>query len=141
MKNELTRPNDYDFFDEAMRDFFPAFYGGNRHSAPKYMRTDIKENDGNYLMEVEIPGVDKKDINVDLKDGYLTVSVNKSEKSDGDKKDNYIHRERSFSCSRSYYVGDVQKEDIKAKYENGVLNITVPKLEEKKPAQGLIAIE
>lgn len=140
MKNELTRPNDYDFFDEAMRDFFPAFYGG-RHSAPKYMRTDIKENGDNYLMEVEIPGVDKKDISVDLKDGYLTISVNKAEKSDGDRKSNYIHRERSFSCSRSYYVGDVQKEDIKAKYENGVLNVTVPKLEEKKPVQGLIAIE
>ena len=52
-----------------------------------------------------------------------------------------MHRERSFSCSRSYYVGDVQKEDIKAKYENGVLNVTVPKLEEKKPAKGLIEID
>ena len=140
MKNELTKPTDYDFFDEAMRDFFPAFYSGKRN-VQKYMRTDIKENEKDYLMEVEIPGADKKDIHVDLNDGYLTISVNKEEKKDGDKKDNYIHRERSFSCSRSYYVGDVKKEDIKSKYENGVLNVTVSKLEAKKPAQGLIEIE
>ena len=81
MKNELSRRNnysDYDFFDEAMHDFFPAFYGG-RH-AQKYMRTDIKENENDYLMEVEMPGLDKKDIHVDLKDGYLNISASKSEK-------------------------------------------------------------
>ena len=139
MKNELTRRNDYDFFDEAMHDFFPAFYGG-KHSQ-KYMRTDIKEDENNYLMEVEIPGADKKDIHVDLNDGYLNISVNKSEKSEGGKKDNYIHRERSFSCSRSYYVGDVKKEDIKAKYENGILNVTIPKEAEKKGAESRIEIE
>lgn len=139
MKNELTRHNDYDFFDEAMRDFFPAFYGG-KHSQ-KYMRTDIKENENNYLMEVEIPGADKKDIHIDLNDGYLNISVNKSEKTEGDKKDNYIHRERSFSCSRSYYVGDVKKEDIKAKYENGILNVTIPKEAEKKATESRIEIE
>ena len=135
MKNELTRRNDYDFFD----DFFPAFYGG-KHSQ-KYMRTDIKEDENSYLMEVEIPGADKKDIDVDLNDGYLNISVNKSEKSVGGKKDNYIHRERSFSCSRSYYVGDVKKEDIKAKYENGILNVTIPKAAEKKAAESRIEIE
>ena len=139
MKNELTRSNDYDFFDEAMHDFFPAFYG-SKHSQ-KYMRTDIKENENSYLMEVEIPGADKKDIHVDLNDGYLNISVNKSEKNDGGKKDNYIHRERSFSCSRSYYVGDVKKEDIKAKYENGILNVTIPKEAEKKATESRIEIE
>lgn len=139
MKNEISRRNDYDFFEEAMHDFFPAFYGG-RHSQ-KYMRTDIKEDENAYLMEVELPGMDKNDIHVDLKDGYLNISVNKSEKNDGGKKDNYIHRERSFSCSRSYYVGDIQKEDIKAKYENGILNITIPKETEKKATESRILIE
>lgn len=139
MKNELSRRNDFDFFDEAMHDFFPAFYGG-RH-AQKYMRTDIKENDDNYVMEVELPGLDKKDIHIDLKDGYLTISVNKDEHSDGNKKDNYIRRERSFSCSRSYYVGDVSKEEIKAKYENGMLNVTIPKEAAKKEEQHRIEIE
>ena len=139
MKNELTRRNDYDFFDEAMHDFFPAIYGG-KHSQ-KYMRTDIKEDENSYLMEVEIPGADKKDIHVDLNEGYLNISVNKSEKEEGGKKDNYIHRERSFSCSRSYYVGDVKKEDIKAKYENGILNVTIPKEAEKKATESRIEIE
>ena len=136
MKNEMTRRSDYDFFDEAMHDMFPAFYGG-KHSQ-KYMRTDIKENEDSYLMEVEIPGADKNDIHVDLKDGYLNISVSRSEKSDGGKKDNYIHRERSFSCSRSYYVGDIRKEDIKAKYENGILNVVIPKEVREKAENRLL---
>ena len=112
MKHDMTRRSDYDFFDEAMNSFFPAFYGGRQ--AQKYMRTDIKETDDAYLMEVEIPGADKKDIRLDLNDGYLNISVSKNEKEEGGKKDNYIRRERSYSCSRSYYVGDVAKEDVKA---------------------------
>ena len=145
MKNELTRYNDryndYDFFEEAMRDFFPSVYAGKHGKNRSYMRTDIKEKDDGYLMEVEIPGADKKDISIDLEDGYLTVAVNKTEKNDGGKRDNYIHRERSYSCSRSYYVGDVKQEDIKARYENGVLNISLPKAADKKDSQSRIMIE
>ena len=144
MKNELTRKNgysDYDFFNEAMHDFFPSFYGFGRNNGQKYMRTDIKEAEKEYVMEVELPGLDKKDIHIDLKDGYLNISVNKSEKEEGGKKDNYIHRERSYSCQRSYYVGDVRKEDIKAKYENGMLNVTIPKEAPKQENQHFIEIE
>ena len=112
MKHELSRNNNYDFFEEAMHDFFPAFYGYSDKRAQKYMRTDIKETDDSYLMEVEIPGADKKDIRLDLNDGYLNISVSKNEKEEGGKKDNYIRRERSFSCSRSYYVGDVKKDAV-----------------------------
>ena len=103
MKNELTRKNgysDYDFFNEAMHDFFPSFYGFGRNNGQKYMRTDIKEAEKEYVMEVELPGLDKKDIHIDLKDGYLNISVKKEEKQEEGKKENYIHRERSFSCSR-----------------------------------------
>lgn len=139
MKNEMTRRNDFDFFDEAMHDFFPVFYGG-KHSQ-KYMRTDIKETDDAYVMEVEVPGADKSDIQLDLKDGYLKISVSKSEKEDGGKKDNYIHRERSYSCQRSYYIGDVDRDSIKAKYENGILNVTIPKEAEKKEKESRILIE
>ena len=77
MKNEIRRTNggrDYDFFDEAMHDFFPSFFGG--HHAQRYMRTDIKESDDSYTLEVELPGVDKKDIDIDLHDGYLNIAVN-----------------------------------------------------------------
>ena len=143
MKNELTNSNgfypDYDFFDEAMHDFFPSFYGRGHHQ--KYMLTDIKETDASYVMEVELPGLDKKDIHIDLKDGYLNISAAKSEKSEEDKKHNYIHRERSFSCQRSYYVGDIRKEDIRAKYENGMLNVTIPKETPKKIEDHKIEIE
>ena len=138
MKNELSRKSDFDFFDEAMHDFFTPFYG--RRGVQKYMRTDIKENENDYLMEVELPGLDKQDIHIELKDGYLNISASKSEKQEGGK-DNYIHRERSFSCQRSYYVGDVRSEDIKAKYENGILSLTIPKLSEKKAEENRISIE
>ena len=139
MKHDMTRRSDYDFFDEAMNSFFPAFYGGRQ--AQKYMRTDIKETDDAYLMEVEIPGADKKDIRLDLNDGYLNISVSKHEKEEGGKKDNYIRRERSYSCSRSYYVGDVAKEDVKAKYDNGILHVTIPKEAAKKEEESHIEIE
>lgn len=137
MKNELSRRNDFDFFDEAMHDFFPAFYG--RKGSQKYMRTDIKETDQAYLMEVELPGLNKEDIHLDLKDGYLNISASQNEKTED--KSNYIHRERSFSCQRSYYVGDIRAEDIKARYENGILHVTIPKLTEQKEANNRITIE
>ena len=82
MKNELSRRgnySDYDFFEDAMRDFFPGFYG-RRGEGHKYMRTDIKESDKGYEMEIELPGMDKKDINIDLSDGYLTISAGESDK-------------------------------------------------------------
>ena len=140
MKNELSKRgnwSDYDFFEDAMRDFFPGFY--RRSEGHKYMRTDIKENDKDYEMEIELPGMDKKDINIELSDGYLTISAGKSDKSED--KHNYIRRERSFSCSRSYYVGDVKKEDVKAKYENGMLCLSVPKSEPKQLPSHNIEIE
>ena len=62
-------------------------------------------------------------------------------KEEGGKKENYIHRERSFSCSRSYYVGDIRKEDIKAKYENGILNVVIPKEVREKAENHRIEIE
>lgn len=142
MKHELTERtnrNDYDFFDEAMNELFP-FFGYRRSRTPNYMRTDIKENEHEYLMEVELPGLDKKDIELNVKDGYLNISVQKNEK-EQDGKERYIRRERSFSCSRSYYVGDIRKEEIKAKYENGILRVSIPKEQPKEPASDKIEIE
>ena len=138
MRNEMTRKNDYDFFEEAMHDLFPGFYGRKQQN---YMRTDIKETEKDYVVEVELPGLDKNDIHIDLKDGYLNIEVSKNEKQEEKEKGNYIHRERSFSCSRSYYVGEVSKEDVKAKYENGILNLTIPKQVEKKAEESRILIE
>ena len=142
MKNFLTRRNEggdnfVDIWNNPFEDFFkPFFYGGARNSG---MRTDIKETENGYEMQVDLPGFDKKDIKVSLKNGYLTVKAEKQEKEED--KHNYLRRERSYSCSRSYYVGNtVKEEDVKAKYDNGILSLSVPK-ETKEISSGNIAIE
>ena len=110
--------------------------------AQNMMKTDIRETDGSYELDVDLPGFKKDEIQVQLKDGYLVLSAAKGlDKDEKDKEGNYIRRERySGSYSRSYYVGDVDRESIKAKLDNGVLSIIVPKAkaEEQKKA---IAIE
>lgn len=94
------------------------------------MKTDIKEKDGNYILDIDLPGYDKDDIRIEFNDGYLTVTatVNK-ELNDENKNENYIHKERFFGkCSRSYYAGDnISEEDINASFKNGILTLTFPK--------------
>jgi len=141
MRNYLVKRNNegnsLDFFDDAFNSLFkPMFYEEKFNT----MKTDIKERENSYLMDVEIPGFDKKDVNISLKDGYLTITAEKKEEDNG-KKENYVRRERSTSLSRSYYVGDVAKESVKAKYENGVLSIEIPKEQEKKELTHNIEIE
>lgn len=118
-----------DLFDDWMMDF-P--FRGNRSTG--LMKTDVKETDNSYELDMDMPGFEKEDIRAELKNGYLTVSA--SSHKNNDEKDNdgkYIRRERySGSCSRSFYVGeDVKQEDIKAKFENGILKVSIPKKEEK----------
>jgi len=96
------------------------------------MKTDIKENDSNYELTVDLPGINKENIKAELNDGYLTISAQSNTSNDEKDKDGkYICRERySGSFSRSFYVGDaVTEEDITAKFENGTLKLTVPKKE------------
>lgn len=140
MRNYLSnRRNDlgFGFFDDAFEDFFkPAFYGRRLES----MRTDVKETDKGYELLVDMPGFEKKDITLSLSDGYLTVEA-KREENEEDKK-HYVKRERSYSCSRSFYVGQaVTEEDIKAKYNNGTLVLSVPKAESKELPKKSIEIE
>lgn len=144
MNNENKRNNELDFFDDAFGGFFkPLFYEEKHHS----MKTDIKETENSYVLDIEVPGFDKKDVNVSLENGYLTVSAQKKTCEGGEndeknkKKENYIRRERSCSVSRSYYVGDVDKEAVKAKYENGVLTIDIPKEKPALPESHNIVIE
>lgn len=127
-------PSVYDMFDDMFDDFF------NDSWTPVYsnrdvMRTDIHEKDGQYLLEVELPGYSKEDIKLDLKDGYLTISASHGDtKEDKDSKGNVIRSERSFgSASRSFYVGkDVKSEDIKARFNNGILELSVPNTKQPK---------
>ena len=111
------------------------------------MKTDIKEKDGAFELAVNLPGVKKEDITAELKDGYLTITANHgSNKEEKAEDGRYIRRERYYgSAARSFYVGeDRTREDIKARDEDGVLTVDVPKVEPKKPEEEekkFIAIE
>jgi HSP20 family molecular chaperone IbpA len=118
-----------DFFDYPEKSF--SFRTSNANGL---MKTDIKENEHGFEVSIALPGVKKDDIEIELKDEYLTISATSNMKNDKeDKKSNYIRRERYYgSCSRSFYVGDaVTENDIKASYEDGILTLDIPKVEKK----------
>ena len=135
-----------DFFSDPFEMMMPQsrnpLYG--KH-AKNLMKTDVRETENSFEVDMDLPGFKKDEVNLELKDGYLTVSADKA--LDKDQKDNegrYIRQERwSGSCSRSFYVGDAGKpEDVHAKFENGILQIALPKQEQKKlPSTTAIAIE
>ena len=130
-----------DLFDENFFGAHNPLYGKN---AKNLMKTDISEKENGYEIAVDLPGFKKDEINLDIKDGYLTITAQKGlDKDEEDKKGRVIRRERYAGvCQRSFFVGDVKPEDIKARYEYGVLTIMVPKEEPKKLASGSsIAIE
>ena len=136
-----------DFFGT---DFGTDFFGGRNplfgKNARNLMKTDIRETDDAkaYRLAVDLPGFQKDEIQLDVQDGYLTIQAEKGlDKDEEDKKGRVLRKERyAGSCSRSFYVGDVRPEDIKAKYESGVLTILVPKEDAKKlPANTTITIE
>ena len=126
-------------FDDFMDGFaFPTANWNYAKNTANVMKTDIKEMKDGYELEIDLPGFKKDEVTAELKDGYLTVTAQQNtNKDEKDKEGNYIRRERySGSYSRSYYVGDVDRESIKAKLDNGVLSIIVPKAkaEEQKKA-------
>lgn len=96
------------------------------------MKCDIYEKDGAYHIEADLPGIDKKDINIECNNGYITIKASmENSKKEEDK--NFIRQERSYgSVERKFYVGDVDAEDISAKFNNGVLKVTVPKVDGEK---------
>lgn len=117
-----------DLFDEMFRD--PFFSTGFNRTETSLMKTDIRENDSNYLLDIELPGFHKEDVRAELKDGYLTISAERNDsKEDKDKEGNYLRRERFVgTCTRSFYVGeDVRQEDIHAAFQDGILKLTIPK--------------
>ena len=123
------RRNEFDLFDDFFKgdDFFPR-----RESA--IMKTDIKEKKDKYVIEMDLPGYEKQNINLSLKDGYLEVSASVEKENNSDEKEKFVHKERFYGhCSRSFYVGDeISEEDISAEFKNGTLIIDIPKKEEKK---------
>ena len=140
----LARRN---FFNDFMSDPFDFGFFGTE-PAPKanasLMKTDVKETDKAYELDIDLPGFDKENVQIELNDGYLTINASTNEeKEDKDENGTFLRKERFVgSCRRSFYVGDVKAEDVKAKYESGVLTIVLPKKDAKKlPSESKIAIE
>ena len=120
-----------DWMDFGFPEVDKALYG--KH-AGNVMKTDVKETDAGYEVDIDLPGFKKDEINAKLENGYLTISAAKGlDKDEQDKNGKYIRRERyAGSMSRSFYVGDgVTEEDVKAKYEDGILRLVVPKKDAK----------
>ncbi|MCR5297488.1 MAG: Hsp20/alpha crystallin family protein [Clostridiales bacterium] len=140
--------NMMDVFNDFDRDFFRGFgrpehmlYGKN---ASRMMKTDVKETDEGYELDVDLPGFRKEEIRLDLANGYLTISTEKNLENKDERKGRVLRQERwSGTMSRSFYVGEhVTEEDIKARYENGVLSLKIPKKEAPKvPEKKTILIE
>lgn len=138
-------------FDDFFNDDFPAFpvlsgrdplYG--KH-AKNLMKTDVRETENSYELDIDLPGFKKDEINVELKDGYLSINASKGlDKEQKDKEGRYIRQERYVgSCSRSFYVGDnTDAKDVSAKFEDGILKLSLPKPALKElPKQSSIMIE
>ncbi len=138
-----------DMFDDAF-DLMPSFgrhnplYGKHAHNL---MKTDVRETDQAYELDIDLPGFKKDEITAELKDGYMTISAAKGLDQDEQEKDTgrYLRRERyAGACQRTFYVGeDVTEEDIKAEFKHGILKLFIPKKEAKpaEPEKKFISIE
>ena len=131
-------------FDDDWMDFpFEREFFGKRNPlygkhAKNMMKTDVRETENGYEVDIDLPGFKKDEINAKLENGYLTVSASKGlDKDEKDKEGKYIRQERyAGAMSRSFYVGEeLTQEDIKAKYENGILKLSLPKKEAKAVEQ------
>ena len=138
MQNRTNNPFDIDrvfenFFNDSV---FPSYY---RQSG--LMKVDIKDDGNDYVLEAELPGIKKENINIDVEDGNLTISVNQDEQTE-EKNDNYLCRERrACSMRRSFSLDSIDSEKINAKMENGLLTLRLPKIEPSKPAGRKVEIE
>ena len=131
----IPRSN-FDLFDDIFGDSFFK-------KEDKMMKTDIRETDNGYIIDVDLPGYKKENIKIDVTDGYLTINAKMNQKNTEDNNGKYVRRERFFGeCSRSFYVGEaVEDLDIKAKFQNGILSLEIPKIDERKNLPEKIYIE
>ena len=140
-ENLMDAFDDFDLF-RGFGNVDRALYG--KH-AQNVMKTDVRETDNSYELDIDLPGFKKEDVSLKLDSGYLTISASKGlEKDEKEKKDGkYIRRERyEGQCSRSFYVGDgVQAKDVNAKFEDGILKVSVPKAAPQVETDNVIAIE
>ena len=134
----LSNLRNFDVLDDMFND--PFF----KRTKTDLMKTDILEKNGNYILDMDLPGCKKENIEIELKDEYLHISAtinNSTDTSDEDK--NYIHKERFYgNCSRSFYVGkNVNEDDIKASFKDGILHVEFPKKDETTESKKYISID
>ena len=121
MRNYLTKSN---FFDSAFDSLFAPTYKINKIA----MRTDILERENEFELKVDLAGYKKEDISLNYENGNLSVSAKQTQTEEG----KYLVRERISSASRTYYVGDIDKQKVKATFTDGVLSVIIPKEQEEK---------
>ena len=123
----IPRRNEFDLFEDMFRD--PFF----EHET-KIMRSDIRDEDGKYLIDIDLPGYEKDNIKIEIENGYLTVQASMNSEKEEKKKGKFVRRERyEGTCSRSFYIGDdIKSEEIKANFKNGILTLAIPKKEEQE---------
>lgn len=133
----VPRRNSFDLLDNFFDD---DFFARRDHGL---MKTDIKETDNKYIIEMDLPGYSKDNINLSLKDGYLEVNAKVEKENNNDENERYVRKERFYGeCSRNFYVGDIVKEeDIDAEFKDGILTINIPKLEEQEKIETSKRIE
>lgn len=126
-------------FDGMMNFPFDDEFFGRKNavrtgSVKNMMNTDVKETENGYEIAIDLPGFKKEDVSADLSNGYLTIKAERETDNDTEENGSYIRRERYYgSCSRSFYVGEaIREEDIKARFENGLLKLSVPKNDRKE---------
>ena len=135
----LMPRRDFDVFDDLFKD---DFFKGKDKAA--LMKTDIRETDNSFILDIDLPGYKKEDIKIDVTDGYLTINAKTSSENNEEEKGKFVRRERFMGeVSRSFYVGDeVESDNIKAAFKNGTLCLEIPKVdpEESKPEKKYIEI-
>ena len=132
----VPRKNSFDLFDDFFDD---ALF---KRKEKDLMKTDIRELKDKYIIDIDLPGFEKENINISLNNGYLEITA-KQEKEENNEQEKYVHKERFYGeCSRSFYVGDeVREEEISAEFKNGTLKIDIPKKEEKEEEPVIKQIE
>ncbi|MDD3958913.1 MAG: Hsp20/alpha crystallin family protein [Clostridiaceae bacterium] len=136
-KNTNALSTGFDDFQNMLDDFFSDGWPIRRSLAADTFKVDVEDRGNEYAVEAEMPGVDKRDVTIRMDDKRLTIAVKKSNEVE-EKKKNYIHKERRYcSMSRSIYLTDASAEGIKAKLNDGVLHVTVPKKEAETSGQSI----
>ena len=133
----LVPRRNFDLFDDFFDD---GFFSKKERNL---MKTDIRETKDKYIIDIDLPGFSKENINLSLNKGYIEISAKVDKEDNSGEDEKYVRKERFYGeCSRSFYVGeDITEEDIQAEFKNGILKIEVPKLDENNESQETKQIE